>query len=235
MTDDRKESDLMAWLAQVPCFARLREGERQALVAASRRRLFRRGDRLFEQDSPGHTLYVVRRGRVKIVHFTPNGQETLLRVARPGECLGEMALLDDEPRSATAVALETVETLAFPRDQVHALLERMPALALALACELAERVRHLDERLQEALWQDVSRRIARALLMLAEQHGRPTPAGIRVHLALTHEEWGHLVGAVRQSVNKVLSGLQKCGIVSMDRRGFILHQPDALRAWLEQS
>jgi CRP/FNR family transcriptional regulator, cyclic AMP receptor protein len=213
----------------------LREGERRALAAASRRRVFHRGDRLFEQDSPGHTLYVVCSGRVKIVYFTTDGQETLLRVARPGECLGEMALLDDEPRSATGVALETVETLAFPRDQIHALLEQMPALALALARELAGRVRHLDERLQEALWQDVSRRVARAILMLAEHHGRQTPAGIRVHLALTHEEWGHLVGAVRQSVNKALSGLQKSGIVSLDRRGFILHQPDALRAWLEQS
>jgi len=197
--------------------------------------MFQRGDRLFEQDSPGHTLYLVRRGRVKVVRFTPNGQETLLHVARPGEYLGEMALLDDGPRSATAVALESVETLAFPRDQVHALLERMPAITLSLARELAGRVRHLDERLQEALWQDVPQRIARALLMLAERHGHPTPTGIRVHLALTHEEWGHLVGAVRQSVNKALSGLHKSGMVSLDRHGFILHQPDALRAWLEES
>lgn len=235
MLDDRNDSDLMAWPAQAPCLSRLREGERQALAAASHRRVFRRGDRLFEQDSPGHTLYLVRSGQVKIVRSDLNGQETLLRVACPGEWLGEMALLDDGPRSATAVALETVETLAFPRDQAHALLERMPALAIALARELAGRVRHLDERLQDALWQNVPRRIARAILMLAERHGCPTPAGIRVHLALTHEEWGHLVGAVRQSVSKALSGLHKSGIVSLDRRGFILHQPDALRAWLEEN
>src|SRR5262249_30541181 len=90
--------------------------------------------------------------------ITPIGAGTLetTKTAKPGECLGEMALLDDEPLCASAVALETVETLAVPCDPMPALLERMPALALALARELAGRVRNLDERLQEALWQVIA-------------------------------------------------------------------------------
>jgi CRP/FNR family cyclic AMP-dependent transcriptional regulator len=218
-----------AWLARVSCFASLSAPELEALAGVCHVRRFKPGQVLFHEGDPGHALYIIQQGQIKIVRDGPDGQGTILHVFGPGEYLGEMALVDDEPRSATAEALGDVEVLILHRDEFLALVERRPAVARAMMAGLARTVRRVTEQLQDAFLLDVPGRIARRLLSLAEQHGEVTPQGIRIPLRLTLEAWSQMVGAARPTICKELSGFRERGILSLDREGITLHRPEQLR------
>jgi CRP/FNR family transcriptional regulator, cyclic AMP receptor protein len=221
-------SDREGRLALVPIFASLSDGDRQALAETCRRRHFRLGQVLFHEGDPGSALYLLLSGQVKIVRESSEDGEIILHVCGPGECLGEMALLDGAPRSATAEALERVEALMLYREEFLALLDRRPTVARAMMGSLAERVRRLNEQLRDAARLDVAGRLAKTLLALANQHGQDTPEGIRITLRLTQAELAQMVGAARQTVTTQLSWFRDRGILSIGRNGITLHRPDLL-------
>jgi CRP/FNR family cyclic AMP-dependent transcriptional regulator len=216
-------------LARVPFFASLGEAELQALAAACRTRTFKRGEVLFHEGDPGSALYIVRSGQVKIVVMADTGDETILIVLGPGECLGELSLVDGAPRSATAVALDRVEALVLYREGFLAVLKQSPSAALAVMSGLAGMVRRLTVQVQDAAALDVPGRLAKKLLELADRHGQVTPEGVRIALRLTQQELAQMVGATRVSVNQHLGGFQDRGILTMDREGITLLQPEQLR------
>jgi CRP/FNR family transcriptional regulator/CRP/FNR family cyclic AMP-dependent transcriptional regulator len=207
----------------------LGERDLRALAETCRGRAYAAGEVLFEEGEAGSALYLLRSGQVKIVRETPSAETILLHVFGPGECLGEMALLDDKPRSATAVALEPVEALLIYREEFLALLERRPAVARAVMSFLADLVRRLNEQLQDAIFLDVPARVAKKLLELADEHGQSTPQGIRLTLRLTQGELAQMVGAARPTVNRQLQRFQKRGSLSVDLEGITLHRPEELQ------
>jgi CRP/FNR family cyclic AMP-dependent transcriptional regulator len=216
-------------LSQVSFLASLGAEDLTALADACQTRTFKPGQALFYEGDPGHALFLIRAGQVKIVGVAGNGQELLLNVYGPGEYLGELALLDDAPRSATATALDRVEALLLYREDFLALIERRPLAARAVMGRLAQMVRRLNEQVQDVIGLDVPGRIAKTLLGLAERQGKVTPEGIRIALPLTREEFAQLVGAARTTVSTVMSGFRERGILSVDREGITLHEPDRLR------
>jgi CRP/FNR family transcriptional regulator, cyclic AMP receptor protein len=216
-------------LAQVALFASLDDAQRDALAAVCQVRTLKSGQVLFHQGDPGHALYLIRSGRVKIARLAPSGQETILHLAGPGECLGEMALLDEAPRSASATALEPVEALMLSHEAFLRVLEEQPAVGRVVMSELVRRVRRLNEQVQDGFCLDLPGRIAKTLLALAEQHGQKTPQGIRIPLALTREEFAQLVGAARPTVSTELMRFRERGILTVDRTGITLHRMEPLR------
>jgi CRP/FNR family transcriptional regulator/CRP/FNR family cyclic AMP-dependent transcriptional regulator len=216
-------------LAQVPMFRSLEDHELQELAGACRPRTFKRGEVLFHEDDPSNVLYILRSGEVKLLLVADDGEETILHVVRTGECLGELSLVDAQPRSATAVALDRVEALALLREDFLALVERRPAVAHAVMIALAGMVRRLSAQVQDVMTLDVAARLAKKLLELAERHGEGTPEGIRIALRLKQQELAEMIGATRVSVNQHLGWFQEQGILSSDADGFILHKPEQLR------
>jgi CRP/FNR family transcriptional regulator/CRP/FNR family cyclic AMP-dependent transcriptional regulator len=217
------------FLSAVPLFASLGEQELRELAEACRVRSFRAGEILFHEGDAGHTLYLLQSGHVKILRVAPDGKETILHLAAPGEWLGELALLDGLPRSATAEALEAVETVAVSREGFLAMLDRCPHLAVTVARRLAETVRRLNEQVQDVVLLDLPGRVAKKLLELAEQYGVPTPEGVRIEVRLTQQELAQMVGAGRGRVNECLSSFQKRGLLTVERERITLHRPRALR------
>jgi CRP/FNR family cyclic AMP-dependent transcriptional regulator len=207
-------------LVQAALFASLGDAARDALAAACQVRTFKSGQVLFHQGDPGHALYLIQAGRVKIVRLASSGQETILHVAGPGECLGEMALLDEEPRSASAMALEPLEVLMLSREAFDAVVAQQPAVAQAVISELVRRVRRLNERVQDGCWLDVPGRIAKTQM---------TPHGIRITVPLSRDDLAQLVGAARPTVSKELCGFRDQGLLTIDREGITLRQIERLR------
>jgi CRP/FNR family transcriptional regulator/CRP/FNR family cyclic AMP-dependent transcriptional regulator len=216
-------------LAQVPFFAPLGDEQLQELATACRARTFKKGQALFYEDDPGNALYLLQSGQVKIVSMAPDGGERILHVHGPGECLGEMSLIDGAPRSAAAVALDTVEALVLYREEFLALLQRYPAVALAVMSGLSGMVRRLSAQVHDLTSLDVPGRIAKKLLELAERHGETTPDGLRITVPLTQQELAEMVGATRVAVNQALSYFRHNKLLSTDRDGITLHQPEKLR------
>ena len=221
--------ELSVALRAVPLFAGVPDADLVALAARLRRRTFRRGEVIVHRGDPAGALHLIRSGRVKITLPSEEGDETVLAVMGEGSCFGEVAALDGGPRSATVTAIEPAETLSLLRDELLAAARSSPDLALALIGTLAARLRRTDSWLEDSFFQDLDTRLARRLLELAEEHGRPTADGIEVAVPLTQSDLAGMLGATRVSVNRTLGIYQDAALLRLDRSGFTLLNPTALR------
>jgi CRP/FNR family transcriptional regulator, cyclic AMP receptor protein len=215
--DAASASDHTATIEKVPFFSGLDAESLAELGAAARRRTFRAGEIVFHRDDPGQVLYVIRTGKVKIYITSQDGQEVSLAVFGPGDYFGELALLDGQPRSASAVAIEAVEAFALQRTDFINAVMRHPRIAIQVMNVLSHRLRQTDAMIEDLLFLDVHGRVAKKLLELAESHGARTPEGIRIEMRLTQGELAAMVGASRESVNKVMGYFTDKQFITTDR------------------
>jgi CRP/FNR family transcriptional regulator/CRP/FNR family cyclic AMP-dependent transcriptional regulator len=206
------------FLGKVSIFSTLEKDELRELAAVARRRAFEPHEVIFHRDDPGSTLYVIRTGRVRIFLTSSEGQEVALALFRAGDAFGELALFDGQSRSASAMAIESVEVYTIQRADFISIVMRRPRMALQLLGTLAERLRQTDAMVESLLFLDVHGRVAKKLLELAETHGVATPEGVRIEMRLTQSDLAALVGASRESVNKVMSYLLAKRYVAVEKR-----------------
>ena len=207
-----------ASLARVSLFANLDEEGLRELAAVVRRRGFRQGEVVFHRDDPGQVLYIIRSGKVRIYITSPEGQEVVLAVFGPGDYFGELALLDGQPRSASAVAIEPVETYTLQRSDFTTTVIQHPRIAVQVLTMLSRRLRQTDGMIEDLLFLDVHGRVAKKLLELADLHGVRTTEGIRIEMRLTQSDLASLVGASRESVNKVMGYFVDKRFISAEKR-----------------
>ncbi|MCL6648292.1 MAG: Crp/Fnr family transcriptional regulator [Chloroflexi bacterium] len=172
-------------LRAVPLFHDLDAPSLEQLEARLRLRGFREGEIIFHRDDVGNALYVIRTGRVKIRLLADDGRETVLAILSPGDCFGELALLDGEPRSADAVAMERTETLILGREDFLAALDHNPTLARRILVLLSHKLRQTNEQLSDLVFYDLHGRVAKRLLELAATHGVRGTLGTEISLPLT--------------------------------------------------
>jgi CRP/FNR family transcriptional regulator/CRP/FNR family cyclic AMP-dependent transcriptional regulator len=199
------------------------------LATRMRRRSYRQGDIIFHKGDPGSTLYVVEQGQVKI--FTPSQErrEVVLSIFAPGEFFGEMALFDDQPRSASAEAATPVTLLTLQRDDFRQAIMQHPAMAIAVMAVLVNRLRHTDEMVEDAVFLDLPSRLAKKLLDLADTHGVTTPRGTEIALRLSQQDLADMVGGTRARVNEALKWYREHGIIMMNRYRFTIVNVEGLR------
>ena len=202
------------------------------LVAAYMvRTRYARGEVIFRRGEPGRAIYVVEEGWVKIALGSPAGKEQTVALLGPGDFFGELAVLDGEPRSADAVALEPVVLLVLLREDLRRDLEARPRIAVQLLAALSRRLRTADGVIADAAFLDVSGRLASTLLRLAatEQHAG-TEAGAVLGPRLSQTELASLVGATRESVGRCLLAFERGGLIRRRSGRIIVLHPEALRA-----
>ena len=189
----------------------------QRLLKVARRRSFRRGEVVFHRGDPADSLHLVAKGRFAIRVMTPVGDQATIAVRGPGESFGEMALVGEEAsRSATVEALEAAETFCVYETEFARLRGEHPAVNEFLISLLAAEVSSMNERLLEALYLPVERRVLRRLIELAQMYQRG--ADEVVEIPLTQEEVAGLAGTSRATVNAVLGDAQSRGLLEL-RRG----------------
>jgi CRP-like cAMP-binding protein len=216
-------------LGRCPLFSGLGTESRHAIAQTLRTRRFRRGEVLFHEGDPGDSLFIVASGAVKVVVPSEEGDEAILATLRRGDFLGELALLDGAPRSASAIALEATETLALPRDRFIGLVASEPAIRDALLSSLAAELRRLTAHVAELHFLDLTGRLAARLARLAEEHGaRGADGSIRLDAPVTQSDLAAMIGATRQSVNKVLGEFVEEGLLRLDRDVIVIPDLEAL-------
>lgn len=222
-------------LGSVPLFAGLRGPELEALAQKVRHRRFREGEAIFHRDDPGAALYVILNGRVKIHNEGADGTDVIITVFKSGEFFGEISLLDGSERSADATTMEPTELLMLTRGDLEDVIERHPRIALNMLACLATRLRSSTSSIETLSALDVRGRVARVLLDLAEKHGEAVNGGTRINARLTQGELAALVGASRESVNKVIGQYRRRGCVNYDddKQRLILLKPAELRKHCE--
>ena len=215
-------------LAKDSLFSGLTADQLDELVAASRSLRLVKRDELFHKGDAGSQVYVVVSGKLKALTTSLEGDDVVFSILGPGEVFGEIALLGETPRTATVVAIERCELMVIDRRDFLALLKRHPDAAIRLLQLLAVRVKRVSELVEDTLFLNLPVRLAKKLLALARVYGEQTPAGLRVDLKLSQEEWGDLVGATRESINKRVRVWTDEGIVSVDHGYIVIHRPDEL-------
>ena len=212
----------------MPFLADLEDEERRLLAASLRRRRYPRNEVIFHQDDPGNCLFVLVSGSVKIIRRSIDGRELILSLIAPGEYFGELSLLDGEPRSADAVALEPSELLLLPRDTFLRTLEASPDAAIRLLASLSRHyARRLTDVVEDATFLDVSARLARVLVHLT----RSTDGGSMPRTQLTQTALAAMVGATRESVNKWIGFFERRGWVRRERGELVILDLEGLAGY----
>ena len=176
-------------------------------------------------------LFAVLSGRLKVTWNDAEGGEVLLSILEGGDVFGEIALLDDRPRSATVTAMESCELLVVERAGFRTLLTSVPTLALNLLLVMSRRLRDLSDRTQSMSLLNVESRLAKAILQLAERFGKEERRGeIMLTLKLSQQELANMVGATRELVNRRLRGWQDQGIIQLSRGSLVIRDAAALAA-----
>ncbi|MDM7999521.1 MAG: Crp/Fnr family transcriptional regulator [Dehalococcoidia bacterium] len=217
------------FLARVPLFNSLKPAHVAELAARLRARSYRAGEVIFHQDDPGSSLHVIKSGCVKITTNSPEGQEIIMAILNEGESFGEIALLDGNPRSANAVAIQATQTLTLDRRDFLHIISCHPEMVSSVLAAVAAGWRRTSHLLEDAVFLDLPGRLAKRLLELADKHGVRTDKGIQVDLGLTQQDLGAAVGVSREALNKQLSLLQERGLVSLGKKRVTILRPAELR------
>lgn len=207
-------------LAGISIFSSLSDADLDRLVELTTVKKLRAKQTLLHKGDDAIALYGVMSGRLKASAAGADGKEVVFGLMDPGEVIGEIALLDSEPRSATVVAMEKSELLCLDRRDFLPFLERHPRVAIELAAVLASRLRRLSGVMEDTLFLTLPSRLAKKILALAQAYGRETDDGIVIQLKLPQHELGELVGTSRESINKQLRAWVEEGLVRVDR-GYI--------------
>jgi CRP/FNR family cyclic AMP-dependent transcriptional regulator len=211
------------FLATIPLFNGLQRDELQRFADLTRERSYPKGSVILFQDDPGDSLFVLRSGRVKVVLIGEDGREVILGVLEPGAHFGELALIDDQPRSAHVIAMEDANLLILRREDFRRRVEANPSVAWALLTELSRRLRRADVKIGGLVLLDVPGRIARLLLDLADETGNET-----IEKPLTHQTIAQMIGASRETVSRAMKEFQDSGLITVERRKIAVGNREAL-------
>ena len=210
------------FLAKVPLLASLSPQMLSRLAAQVSEKKVPKDTMLFAKDEPGDSMFIIVDGQVKIVLYSMSGRELVLTVFRAGEFFGEMALLDEHDRSATAVTLTDCTLLTLRRSQFQRFIESEPAAALDLLREMSLRLRITNEKVGDLALIDVYGRVARFLLRLAESEGEQEGDWIFIPKRPTHQQIAGMIGTARESVSRAMAMFQKSGYIRPQADGLLV-------------
>ncbi len=210
-------------LKRVPLFSDLSEAEVSRFADVTREREYPKNSVILFEDDPGDALYIVSTGQVKVVLIGEDGREVILGVLGVGQHFGELALIDEQPRSAHVIAMEDATLIVLRREDFRRRVESSPSVAWQLLAELSRRLRRADDKIGGLVLLDVPGRIARLLLDLSEESGSN-----EIEKSLTHQTIAQMIGASRETVSRAMKEFQDSGWISVERRRISLANRPAL-------
>lgn len=223
-------SDARDLLKRVPLFADLQEPDLAGLSKHLTRRAFHRATMIFHKDQAGDALYIVESGLIRIFLPTEAGKELTVHHVGAGEVFGELALLDGQPRSASAEAIEETVTYTLSRVEFQRHLVTAPQLAVAVIQLLSTRLRELTEYAESLAHLDLPGRLARVLVQRAEKYGVQREGGVvEIDLELTQTELASMVGATRERVNRALASFHEQRLVELRGKKIVLLDIEKLK------
>jgi len=205
-------------LKSLPMFVGFSPDQLRELATMIMRRAASRGTALMHEGDTADSLYIVISGRLKVMVGEADGKETILSILGPGEFFGEMSLIDDNPRSASVIAIEACELLALTRRDFRKCLVENPVLAMGVMRILVRRLREADRKIASLAMLDVYGRVARLLLDMSEN----VDGEKIVTKRLPKQDIAKMIGASREMVSRVMKDLQMGGYIEMRGSNIVL-------------
>jgi CRP/FNR family cyclic AMP-dependent transcriptional regulator len=193
---------------------------------------FRRAENIFSESSPGSCLYVVMLGRVKIFGSSTQGRSKTFAFLEPGDFFGEMSLIDDEVRSASAAALDDTVLIMLKGEDYRKLILSRPTMGLSVLKTLSHRLRRANKEIEALSFNNVLGRIAQIILDLGDRYGKKVEEGIRIEMPLSHKELAEMAGTAREVISRVVSRFKRMGCVAIFDNKIIITDRDKLKSWI---
>jgi CRP/FNR family transcriptional regulator, cyclic AMP receptor protein len=224
------EAGELSELEKIDLFDGLTHEQLSALNALLHRRVFHAGATIMTVEQAGEVVYVILNGTVKVFIDQDDGTEVIIAILGAGDVVGEMSPLDLDCRCANVVTIEEATMLWMDRGDFRMWLRTVPVIAYNLACILAKRLRTANEQIQALATREVEARVARQLLAFANQYGKSAPNGdVFIPIRLTQRDIASLVGATRESINKIIVSYKERGYIFVDNdRRITIHNLKAL-------
>jgi CRP-like cAMP-binding protein len=224
--------DTAELLARVPVFAELGPAELRQVAAVVAPRRFAAGEAVFHEGDGSNTCYVVQRGHARALREHADGRQITLATFGPGDIFGELAMFDDERRSATVEAIDDLEVLGILGGDMRRLMREHPDIAVKLSISLGRRLRAANERLARQSFQTVQSRVALVLGQLVDQARAEGAEPTDVLVRATQADLARLAGSSRESASRFLAVLERAGVISQGRGRLTVHDPDALQGYV---
>jgi CRP/FNR family transcriptional regulator len=219
-------------LRRVPVFSSLREDDLGRVAQVAVPRHFGADEVVFREGDESNTCYVVKSGRARAVRAHGDGRTLTLAQFGPGDIFGELAMFDDERRSATVETLEPTDVIGILGGDMRRLLREHPEIAVKLLAALGRRLRETNERLARQSFQTVQSRVASVLAELVRSARRQGASEHDVLITQTQAELAQLAGSSRESASRFLAGLERAGIITQGRGKLVVHDPAALERYV---
>lgn len=220
--------DTVALLARVPVFEQLMPDDLERVASVAVPRSFPAHHVIFREDDDSDTCYMVHSGHARALREHGDGRQLTLATFGPGDVFGELAMFDDERRSATVEAVDQLEVVAVLGSDMRHLMRRHPDIAVKLVITLGRRLRLANERLARQSFQTVQSRVATVLGQLVDQARAEGAADGPLLVVATQAELAQLAGSSRESASRFLATLERAGIISQGRGRLTVHDPEAL-------
>jgi CRP/FNR family transcriptional regulator, cyclic AMP receptor protein len=257
-----RSSEVVELLGRVPVFSTLEDSDLERIAHMSVPRRFEPGEIVFREGDASDTCYVVREGHARAIREHGDGRTITLATFGPGDIFGELAMFEDELRSATVEAIEPTHVVAVLGPDMRRLMTEHPEISTRLVISLGRRLRETNERLSRQSFQTVQSRVAVALSELVEQElaegrdraqaeGRdgavaedgadgsspsagpaPPASGREVLVTATQADLAQLAGSSRESASRFLAVLERAGVISQGRGRLVVHDPEALKQYV---
>jgi CRP-like cAMP-binding protein len=229
---DTREQLATDLLARVPVFATLGPRELARVAAVSVPRSFEAGQVIFREGDASDTCYIVRNGHARAIRAHGDGRTLTLAHFGPGDIFGELAMFDDERRSATIETLDRVDAVAVLGADMRRLLREHPDISVKLVIALGRRLRAANERIARQSFQTVQSRVAGVLGQLVIQAQAEGAGPKDVLVVVTQADVAQLAGSSRESASRFLAVLERAGVVTQHRGRVTVHDPEALQRYV---
>ncbi len=224
--------ETIALLHGVPAFSTLAEDDLARVADVTVPRSFQPGEEVFHEGDQSDTCYVVRSGRVRAVREHTDGRSITLATLGRGDIFGELAIFDEERRSATVEALEETEAVAILAADLRRMLREHSEIAVKLLAALSRRLRETNERLTRQSFQTVQSRVATVLAQLVATARSEGAGETDVLITATQTDLAQLAGSSRESASRFLAVLERAGIITQGRGRLTVHDPGALERYV---
>ena len=224
--------DIVSLLANVPVFEAMGPDDLRRVAEVAVPRRFVAGQVIFREGDASDTCYVVRDGHARAVRSHGDGRTITLATFGPGDIFGELAMFEDERRSATVEAIEPTSVVAVLGPDMRRLMSEHSEIATRLVIALGRRLREMNERLSRQSFQTVQSRVAVVLSELVAQEVAAGKAPVDVLLTATQADLAQLAGSSRESASRFLAVLERAGVISQGRGRLVVHDPDALKQYV---
>jgi CRP/FNR family transcriptional regulator len=227
-----RSAEVVELLGRVPAFSTLDPSDLQRIAEVAVPRTVEPGEAVFREGDASDTCYIVREGQLRAVRSHGDGRTITLATFGPGEIFGELAMFEDERRSATVEALEPTSVVGVLGPDMRRLMGEYPSIAARLVIALGRRLREMNERLSRQSFQTVQSRVAVVLSELVDQEIAAGKDGSDVLVTTTQADLAQLAGSSRESASRFLAVLERAGVISQGRGRLVVHNADALKQYV---